>query len=222
MMKKIFLLVWLGLSATAALAFSFSDEENKQKDAEKAAAAKHRANASIAPACQAALQNKTIMVVVGERTARGMNSEQSAYSAHFEAIDRRLKRIGLKTITQAEMKAKIAQAEIDAYLNNDMDAALNASKTMGTDFILKGVISSRSAINPVLRIPEVYISMRFTLNGADGKTYSEAGASAESYSGTNTGGMALTLINEQADGVVARLARDYCTAAGISGSRKKK
>ena len=47
-----------------------------------------------------------------------------------------------------------------------------------------------------------------------------SGASAESYSGTNTGGMALTLINEQADGVVARLYRDYCAAKGIGGRRK--
>ena len=81
---------------------------------------------------------------------------------------------------------------------------------MAADFILRGVISSRSAINSVLRIPEVYVSMGFTLTAADGRTISEAGASAESYSGTDTLGMALTLINEQADSVVARLVGDYC------------
>lgn len=219
-MKKILIAALLGLTATNALAFSFSEEEGRQKEASRAAASRQRAAARISPACQDALRGKTIMVVVGERSAKGLSADQSSYSSHFNAIDRRLKRLGLNTITQAEMKAKIAQAEINAYLNNDMDAALNASKKMGTDFILKGVISSRSAINPILRIPEVYISMRFTLNGADGRVYSEAGASAESYSGTNTGGMALTLINEQADGVVARLYGDYCSAAGI-GSRRR-
>lgn len=92
----------------------------------------------------------------------------------------------------------IAQAEIDAYMRNDPDAALNASKKMGADFILRGVISSRSAINPVLRIPEVYVSMSFTLTAADGRPVSDVSASAESYSGTDTLGMALTLVNEQA------------------------
>jgi len=217
-MKKTLLALLLGMTVSHALAFSFSEEEEKQKAAD--AAAKKRGGVALNTACREALKNKTIMIVVGERTARGMNSEQSSYSSHFNAIDKRLKKLGLVTITQAEMQAKIAQAEIDAYLKNDMDAAMNASKKMGADFILKGVISSRSAINPVLRIPEVYISMGFTLNGADGQTLSEAGARAESYSGTDTGGMALTLINEQADGVVARLYGDYCRAAGI-GAKKK-
>ena len=45
-------------------------------------------------------------------------------------------------------------------------------------------------------------------------------AGAESYSGTDTGGMALTLINEQADGVVARLYSDYCRQAGVAGKNK--
>lgn len=217
-MKKYLLAALLGLIATSVFAFNFSDEEKKESDA--AAAAKKRVGVRMSPQCQEALKGKVIMIVVGERTTRGMNSEQSSYSSHFNAIDRRLKKLGLNTVTQAEMKAKVAQAEIDAYLKNDMDAAMNASKKMGADFILKGVISSRTAMNPVVRIPEVYISMGFTLTGADGKTISEAGARAESYSGMDTGGMALTLINEQADGVVARLYTDYCAAAGVG--RKKK
>ncbi|MCZ7653744.1 MAG: hypothetical protein M5R42_04840 [Rhodocyclaceae bacterium] len=36
----------------------------------------------------------------------------------------------------------------------------------------------------------------------------------ESYSGTDTLGMALTLVNEQADEVVAKLYNDYCRNAG--------
>lgn len=219
-MNKALIALLLGCAVGNALAFSFSEEEKKQQDAD-AAAKKRGSGVAINPACREALKDKTIMIVVGERTAKGMNSEQSSYSSHFNAIDKRLKKLGLNTVTQAEMKAKVAQAEIDAYLKNDMDAAMNASKKMGASFILKGVISSRSAINPVLRIPEVYISMGFTLTGADGKTISEAGARAESYSSTDTGGMALTLINEQADGVVARLYSDYCAAAGIGGRKKQ-
>ncbi|HRE18015.1 MAG TPA: hypothetical protein PLW86_13270 [Rhodocyclaceae bacterium] len=216
-MKRTLLAALLGLTAAHALAFSFSEEEQKEKSA---ASARPSGGGGLSATCRQEVKDKTIMVVVGERTARGMNGDQTSYSSHFQAIDRRLKRLGLNTLTQAEMKARVAQAEIDAYLKNDMDAAMNASKKIGANFILRGVISSRTAINPVLRIPEVYISMSFTLTGADGRNISEAAASAESYSGTDTGGMALTLINEQADGVVAKLYNDYCRAAGV-GKKKK-
>lgn len=202
-----------------AAAFSFSEDEKQQKDAEAASRAKHAA--LLATPCKQALKDKRIMVVVGQRTSRGMDSDQGHYSPHFQAIDKRLKRLGLNSFSQEEMKARIAQAEIDAYLNNDMEAALNASKKMGSDFILRGVISSRTGYNQMVRLPEVYVSMSFTLTGADGRPISEASGSAESYSGADTGGMALTLINEQAEGVVARLYSDYCRKAGVTGKDKK-
>lgn len=218
-MKNCLLAVLFGAAAFHAQAFSFSDDEEQQKTAE--AASRQRNASLLATPCRQAIKDKRIMVVIGERGARGMQADQEAYSPHFQSIDKRLKKLGLNTFTQAEMKARIAQAEIDAYLKNDMEAALNASKKMGSDFILKGVISSRTATNPVLRIPEVYVSMSFTLTGADGRTISEASGRAESYSGTDTGSMALTLINEQAEGVVAKLYGDYCSAAGIAGKSKK-
>lgn len=217
-MKKALVLPILAVVASQAAAFSFSEDEKQQKDAE--AASRHRVAAQLATPCKQAIKDKRIMVILGERTGRGMNSDQGSYSPQFMAIDKRLKRLGLNTLTQEEMKAKVAQAEIDAYLKNDMDAAMNASKKISADFILRGVISSRSAINPILHIPEVYVSMSFTLTGADGRNISEASGRAESYSGTDTGGMALTLINEQADGVVARLYSDYCRQAGVAGKNK--
>lgn len=218
-MKRILLATLLGAAAVNASAFSFAEDEKQQKDAE--AASRQRVASLLATPCKQAIKDKRIMVVIGERGSRGMRGDQEAYSPHFQAIDKRLKRLGLNTFTQAEMKARIAQAEIDAYLKNDMEAALAASKKMSSDFILKGVISSRTATNPVLRIPEVYVSMGFTLTGADGRTISEASGQAESYSGMDTGGMALTLINEQAEGVVAKLYSDYCRAAGVGGKGKK-
>ncbi len=216
-MKKILATTLLCTAASSVFAFSFSEEEKQQKDAE--AASRQRVVAQLATPCKQAIKDKRIMVVVGERGSKGMMADQEAYSPHFQAIDKRLKRLGLNTITQAEMKARIAQAEIEAYLRNDQEAALNASKKMGSDFILKGVISSKTAVNPLLRIPEVYVSMAFTLTGADGRTISEAGGRAESYSGTDTGHMALTLINEQAEGVVAKLYSDYCRSAGVTGKK---
>ncbi len=217
-MKNILLMTLLGVLATSASAFSFSEDEQQQKAGD--GSGQRRAASGLATPCKQAIKDKRIMVVIGERTGRGMNSDQGSYSPHFQAIDKRLKRLGLNTLSQEEMKAKVAQAEIDAYLKNDMDAALNASKQMAADFILRGVISSRTAMNPLLHIPEVYVSMSFTLTGADGRPISEASGRAESYSGMDTGGMALTLINEQADGVVARLYSDYCRKAGATAKNK--
>lgn len=218
-MKKFLAIALLGTLVGNAAAFSFSEDEKQQKDAE--AASRRKVAGQLATPCKQALKDKRIMVVVGQRTSRGMDSDQGHYSPHFQAIDKRLKRLGLNTFSQEEMRARIAQAEIDAYLNNDMEAALNASKKMGSDFILRGVISSRTGYNPMVRLPEVYVSMSFTLTGADGRPISEASGSAESYSGADTGGMSLTLINEQAEGVVARLYSEYCRKAGVSAKDKQ-
>ena len=210
-LSRLFLALSLAAVTTSALAaFSFSEEEDKQKASE---GTKKGGGSAVSSACRESLKNRKVMVVVGQRTARGTDANQSSYGSHFNAINKRLKKFGFNTYTQEEITAQVAQAEIDAYFRNDPDAALNASKKMGADFILRGVISSRSAINPVLRIPEVYVSMAFTLSAADGKTISDASASADSYSGTDTLGMALILVNEQADGVVGRLASDYCRHA---------
>jgi hypothetical protein len=49
---------------------------------------------------------------------------------------------------------------------------------------------------------------------------SNVAANADSYSGSDTLGMALTLVNEQAAGAVAQLYADYCKQ-GRKGSKQK-
>ncbi|MFC5302137.1 hypothetical protein [Azospira restricta] len=210
-------LLLAALTPPALAAFSFSEDEERQKAAD---GAKQGGAPAVSAACRDSLKNRKVMVVVGQRSARGTDAHQGTYGPHFQAINKRLKKFGFNTYTQEEITAQIAQAEIDAYFRNDPDAAINASKKMGADFILRGLISSRSAVNPVLRIPEVYVSMGFTLTAADGRTISDASASADSYSGSDTLGMALTLVNEQADGVVARLVNDYCRHAAPAAKGK--
>ena len=135
-------------------------------------------------------------------------------SPHRMVSNHRLRALGLKTYTQEEIRAQIAQAELEAHFRNDPDAAINASKKLGASFILRGLITTQTGINPVLKINEVAVHMGFTLVSAGGKTLSSVAARDESYSGTDTLGMALTLVNEQADEVVAKLYNDYCRAAG--------
>lgn len=195
------------LSISSANAFSFSDEEEK----DKAAAARPKSSGPAIPAaCQDRLKKEKVMVLVAERGNNGINADQGRYGMHFSAIDRRLRKYGMRTMSQEEIKKQVAQAEIDAHFRNDPDAALQAAQKHGASMTLRGTISSRRAINPMLRIPEVYVSMGFVLVAPDGNYISEASASSDSYSGGDTVGMALTLINEQADGVVRRLLNGYC------------
>lgn len=45
------------------------------------------------------------MVVIGERSNRGVDARQSAYGPHFNAINQRLRNLGLRTYTQEEITA---------------------------------------------------------------------------------------------------------------------
>lgn len=197
--------------ATAVHAFKFSDDEASARTEQTA---KTQGSAGISAACRERLKNERVLVLVAERGNNGINADQGRYGLHFQGIDRRLQKQGMRTFSQDEIRKQVAQAEIDAHFRNDPDAALGAAKKLGATLSLRGVISSRRAINPVLKINEVYVNIGFTLVGANGRVISEAGAAAESYAGGDTLGMALTLLNEQADGVVGRLLQGYCAASG--------
>jgi len=69
-------------------------------------------------------------------------------------------------------------------------------------------------------VNQVSVSMGFTLSGANGRMISDVEASSSSYSGADVSRMALTLVNEQADEVVARLYADYCRNAGLASGGK--
>ena len=64
--------------------------------------------------------------------------------------------------------------------------------------------------------------MGFTLAGSNGRIISDVGANPASYAGANVAQMALTLVNEQADEVVAQLYGDYCRNAGLDAARARK
>jgi hypothetical protein len=220
MFKLLNALVLAVLLAQPALAFKFSDDE--QQAAADEAARRDRIAQLVSVPCRERIKGQKIMTVIAEQTGNGFfNVTQSRYGPHFQAINRRLRALGLKTYTQEEIRAQVAQAELEAYFRNDPDAALAASRKLGANYILRGVISTQSSINPVLRIPEVSVSMGFTLTGANGRVISDATARAESYSGSDTLGMALTLVNEQADELVAQLYNDFCRSGQAAGKSKR-
>jgi hypothetical protein len=195
--------------------FSFSQPDDSDKQEQAARDARIAGDLSVP--CRADLKNKKIMVVIGERQSNGfVETRQQNYGEHYRAINKRLQALGLRTYTPEEIRRQIAQAEIDAYFRNDPDAALSASKRLGASFVLRGLISSQATPNPLMAVNQVSVNMGFTLTGSNGRVISDTEASSASYAGSDVQKMALTLVNEKADEVVATLYADYCRNAGKS------
>jgi hypothetical protein len=207
----------LALCAPPALAqqsFKFSQPDDADRATQEARQA--RVAEQISTPCRAELMDRKIMVVIGEQQSNGyVAARQQNYGPHFEAINARLRALGLRTYTPEEIRKQIAQAEIDAYFRNDPDAALAASKRLGAAFVLKGLITAQAVGNPMMAVNQVTVSMKFTLTGANGRQVSDVEASNASYAGADVSRMALTLVNEKADEVVATLYADYCRNAGM-------
>jgi hypothetical protein len=203
------------LGSAAADNFSFSAQaakDQEQQDADAAARAQSIQSLVSVP-CRQRLKNRKILLLIAEKASGGWQTSQERYGRMFKVIETRLNALGLKTYTQQQLKASIAQAEVDAYFKNDPDAALSASKRMGASYILRGTINSVTGVNTVVQVNEVTISIDLTLSATDGRVLSDVNAHSGSYSGSDTLGTALQLVKEQADPLVAQLYNDYCQAA---------
>jgi len=201
-------------AASSADTFSFSaqtakDAEKNHTDAANQAAA---IQALVSVPCRQRLKDRKILLLIGERHADQWLTSQDRYGKFIAVIESRLRALGLKPYTQQQITASIAQAEIDAYFKNDPDAALSASKRLGASYILRGSISTQAGVNPVVNVNEVAVDIDLTLSGVSGSVLSEVSAHADSYSGSDTPAMALTLVREKADPLVAQLYNDYCRA----------
>jgi hypothetical protein len=205
--------------AAGAQGFKFGQADPAAKAEEDAR--QNRIADQLSTPCRAELKGKKIMVVIGEVQSNGMiAAQQHNYGPHFQAINVRLRALGLTTYTPEEIRAQIAQAEIDAYFRNDPDAALAAARRLGASFVLRGLITSQAMMNPMMPVNQVTVNMGFTLSASNGRLISDVQASSASYAGADVARMALTLVNEQADDVVSRLYADYCTNAGIGAGNK--
>ncbi len=212
----------LALMATGpALAQGFKFSQQDESERMENEARQSRIAEQLSTPCRASIKDKRIMVVIGERQSNGyIAAQQQNYGPHFQAINTRLRALGLKTYTPEEIRRQIAQAEIEAYFRNDPDAAMAASKKLGASFVLRGLITAQSGMNPMMRVNQVSVNMDFTLYGGNGRVVADAHASSSSYSGADVQHMALTLVNEKADEVVAQLYADYCTNAGLPANPK--
>ena len=203
---RLFVLLLLAGSAMSAHAFKFYDPE-EGPDPNRVAAE------PLTESCRKGVLGKKIMVVIAEKHSAGYLAEQTRYRGLFNSLNQRLKEVGLKTYTQEQIRQQIAQAEINAYFNNDLDSALAASKKLAAQFVLRGTIQVHHGYNQTVGVNEVSLRMNFTLARASGGVLSRLTAESESYAGSDTVAMAQTLLDEQADAIVARLYNDYCARA---------
>jgi hypothetical protein len=217
-------LICFASGAFGGQGFSFSKEDEAAK-AQTQAQAQARGQAileQLATPCRPQLKGKKIMLMIGERVSGGgISAQQSNYGLHFQAINQRLRSLGLQTYTPEEIKRQIAQAEIDAYFKGNPDAALSASRRLGASFVLRGLITAEARVNPVIRVNEVTVDMAFALSEASGRLISNAAAEGGSYAGSDVRSTAARLINEQADEVVAQLYSDYCSKGGTGQKRTR-
>lgn len=205
-----FLALAIVFQALTALSFSFSEEENKGRAAAAQKAANVRENLSTP--CKSSLKGKSIALLVAER--RGGELSLGGHGLLIEALNHELKALGLRTITQGEINARIAAAEMRAILNNDPDAALAASGRVGADFFIKGVITASAGQNKLVRANEVSVTMLLTLTDGRGRVLSSQRLSAESWAGRDVAGATLALIQDEGGPAVAQLYADFCQNAG--------
>ncbi len=209
-MRLRYLLLVLGALpwVAGAQGFKFSNEDRSQEAAK--AERQQRIATQLSTPCREQIRNRKIMVLIGEEVNGVVQARQAAFSPHLDAINERLRQLGLRTYSPEEIRKQVAQAEIDAYFKNNPDAALSAARRLAANYTLKGLISARAMRNPMIPVNQVAVSMHFVLTGSDGRPVAQAEAKSQSYSGADVQGMALTLINEQAEEVVAKLYSEYC------------
>ena len=212
--SAILLASWTVAVAAQAQGFKFS---NPPPGAQEEAAAQARRQQTIseqlATPCRDRIRNRKIMVLIAEEQNGVLTAPQGTYSRHVDAVNSRLQKLGLKTYSPEQIRKQVAQEEIDAYFKNDPDRALSASRRMAAQYVLRGVIASSAMRNAMVNVNQVSVNMDFTLSDAAGQPVSTATAAGRSYAGSDVSGMALTLIDEHADEVVARLYSDYCRNA---------
>jgi hypothetical protein len=203
----------LGVCAYAQ-GFKFSNPSpDEQAQAAQDARKRDTVDWQLSTPCRERIKNRKIMVLVGEERNGRIVAAQGSFGRHVDAINSRLQALGLKTYSAEQIRKQIAQEEVDAVFKNDPDRALSAAKRLAAQYVLKGVIATQAIRNQVVNVNQVNVAMDFTLTDAAGRPVSTARATNASYAGADVSGMALTLIEERADEVVAQLYSDYCRTA---------
>lgn len=165
----------------------------------------------LAVPCSAQKKQQAIALILYQDSGKGSHKVgDAAFSPLFQEIDSRLKSLGLRTLTQGQIKARIAQAELEAVASNNIDAALQASRRLGAAYILRGHISSRAGVNRLVGINEVSVHIEFQLSTSGGRIVSKVGAEGGSWAGQDTLSAALNIVRAEAERIAAQIYSDLC------------
>jgi hypothetical protein len=202
-------------AAPAAEPFHFSTRVEQEQAAEQAAEAQRAESILqlVSVPCRDRLKNRKILQLMAEHREGRWLTEQDRFGRLTSIIDTRMRALGLGTYTQEQITSAVAQAEVDAYFNNDPDGALAASKRLAADYILRGDLTMTTGVNQVVGVREVAVDLQLTLSSASGQQLSAVDAHSESFSSVDTLGTASALLKRQADQLVAQLYNDYCRKA---------
>lgn len=137
-------------------------------------------------------------------------TQKSVYGSLIDGLNNGFGQLGLRTFTADEINAQIAQEEQEAFLNNDLDAAMTAADRLQADFVLKGIISTLSQTNKAVNIEEVFVTINLTLYSRDGKQISSAQVSETVFSDADIQSTIQKIVNKQADLITYRLFEKYC------------
>lgn len=213
--------------AGTSLSFSFSEYEHQ----EAAGESRSRPVSLASLRCPPSLKKARIATMIGEthRDGRGHDgfygsflssdspdwgrrsgTSKSVYGRLVDDLNQGFKQLGLRTYTSEEINAQVAREEQEAFLNNDLDAAISAADRLRAEFMLKGIISTRTQVNRVVNVDEVFVTINLSLFDRNGRQISQAMASETSFSDADVLATIQKLVQKQSHEITYELFREYC------------
>ncbi|MFH0780705.1 MAG: hypothetical protein V2B20_01985 [Pseudomonadota bacterium] len=216
------------LTPQFASSFSFSEDEQKEITGEST----DTGNALATLHCPKSLKSAKIATMIGEihknsRTGsngfygsfmtpdspdwdKRFDSKKSVYGNLVDELNGGFRQLGLKTYTTAEINAQIARVEQEAVLNNNLDAAVSAADRLSANFMLKGIISTRSQVNRVINIDEVFVTITLSLLDRSGNLISSAVINETAFSDADILATIQKLVKKQSREITYQLFKEYC------------
>jgi hypothetical protein len=224
----VLLAVLYNIPAQPSLAFSFSTYESNEANADQAAAEVSLTKLH----CPSSLKSKKIAIMIGENhrderpghyrayTAlitvgdpdwdRRFGTRKSVYGPLVEQFNQGFHQLGLKTFSAAEINDQIAREEQEAFLNDDLDAAMTASERLQADYILKGIISTLAQTNKSVKVDELFITISLSLVDTKGNQVSTAQVSETTFSDADIMNTVHKMVNKRANAIIAKLFAGIC------------
>lgn len=137
-------------------------------------------------------------------------TNRSVYGNLVDELNSGFQQLGLKTYTSAEINEHIARAEQEAVLNNNPDAAIAAADRLSASFVLKGVISTRSQLNRVINVDEVFVTINLLLVDRQGRQIASAQINETTFSDADVHNTIQNLVKRQSNAITYQLFKDYC------------